>query len=62
MTKAKFKEIKEIRKCAACSKPDSETLLLTIILQPVIMERQELCPPCLRIAIDDSKKKGKAEQ
>ena len=29
---------------------------------PVIMEKQDLCPPCLAIAIDDSKKKGKATQ
>jgi len=49
----------EQRKCSSCDKPDSETVLLTIILPPVIMERQEFCPPCLRIAIDDSKKKGK---
>jgi len=52
----------EERKCFACSKPDSETVLLTIILPPTIMERQELCPPCLAIAIDDGKKKGKAVQ
>jgi hypothetical protein len=52
----------EGRQCATCGKPDGETLLLEIILPPTIMERQELCPPCLRIAIDDSKKKGKAAQ
>jgi hypothetical protein len=52
----------EQRQCYTCGKPDSETLLLEIILPPTIMERQELCPPCLRIAIDDSKKKGKAAQ
>ena len=54
----------EERKCFACSKPDTETVLLTIILPPTIMERQELCPPCLAIAIDDSKtkNKGKAAQ
>lgn len=49
----------EQRKCSSCDKLDSETLLLEIILPPTIMERQELCPPCLKIAIDDSKKKGK---
>jgi hypothetical protein len=62
MTKAKAKEIKEIRKCAVCSTPDSEALLLTIILPPTIRERQELCPPCLKQAIDDSKKLGKGAQ
>jgi hypothetical protein len=55
-------EAKEQRKCSSCDKPDSETVLLTIILPPVIMEKQDLCPPCLRIAIDDSTKKGKADQ
>jgi hypothetical protein len=50
------------RQCATCGKPDSETLLLEIILPPTIMERQELCPPCLKAAIDDSKKLGKATQ
>lgn len=49
----------EERKCYSCDKPDSETVLLTIILPPVIMERQDLCPPCMAIAIDDSKKRGK---
>jgi hypothetical protein len=52
----------EERQCHSCGKPDSETVLLEIILPPTIMERQELCPPCLRIAIDDSKKKGKGAQ
>jgi hypothetical protein len=51
-----------IRQCSAWAKPDTETALLTIILPPTIMERQDLCPPCLATAIDDSKKKGKAEQ
>jgi hypothetical protein len=55
-------EAKEQRRCSSCDKPDSETVLLTIILPPVIMERQDLCPPCLRIAIDDSTKKGRAAQ
>jgi hypothetical protein len=55
-------EAKEQRRCSSCDKLDSETILLTIILPPVIMERQDLCPPCLRIAIDDSTKKGKAAQ
>jgi hypothetical protein len=50
---------KEQRKCFSCDKPESETLLLEIILPPTIMERQELCPPCLKIAIDDSKKNGR---
>jgi hypothetical protein len=52
----------EWRRCYSCDEPDSETVLLTIILPPVIMERQDLCPPCLRIAIDDSNKRGKAAQ
>jgi hypothetical protein len=56
-------EVKE-RRCYSCDKPDSETVLLTIILPPAIMERHDLCPPCLVVAIDDSKKKekGKATQ
>jgi hypothetical protein len=44
----------EQRRCSSCDKPDSETVLLTIILPPVINERQGLCPPCLKIEIDDS--------
>jgi hypothetical protein len=55
-------EAKGQRRCSSCDKPNSETVLLTIILPPVINERQDLCPPCLRIAIDDSAKKGKAAQ
>jgi hypothetical protein len=51
---------KEQRKCFSCDKPDSETLLLEIILPPTIMERQELCPRCLKITIDNSKERGKA--
>jgi hypothetical protein len=47
----------EERQCHSCGKLDSETVLLEIILPPTIME-----PPCLRIAIDDSTKKGKAAQ
>jgi hypothetical protein len=50
----------ESRKCYSCNRPDSETVLLTIILPPIIMERQDLCPPCLAVAIDDSRKIGKA--
>jgi hypothetical protein len=52
----------ENRCCFNCGKPDSETLLLEIILPPTIMERQELCPPCLKQFIDDSKKLGKGAQ
>jgi hypothetical protein len=52
----------ESRRCYSCDKTDSETVLLTIILPPVIMERQDLCPPCLAIAIDDSRKRSKATQ
>lgn len=52
----------EVRKCYSCDKPDNETILLTIILPPVIMEKQDLCPPCLAIVIDNSKKKGKGAQ
>jgi hypothetical protein len=55
-------EAKEQQRCSSCDKPNSETVLLTIILPPVINERQDLCPPCLRIATDDSAKKGKAAQ
>ena len=62
MTKAKGKDIEEIRKCAICSAPANETVLLTIILPPTIRERQDLCPPCLKTVIDDgrNKEKGKA--
>ena len=49
----------EVRKCYSCDKPDAETVLLTIVLPPVIMEKQDLCPPCLKTAIDDYKKLGK---
>lgn len=52
----------DIRQCAGCDKPDTEAILLAIILPPTIMKRQELCPECLKIAIDDSKKLGKAAQ
>jgi hypothetical protein len=52
----------ELRRCASCDKPDTEAILLAIILPPTIMERQELCPDCLKTAIDDSKEKGKAAQ
>jgi hypothetical protein len=55
-------EAKEQRRCSSCDKPNNETVLLTIILPPVIMEKQNLFPPCLRNAIDDSAKKGKASQ
>jgi hypothetical protein len=48
------------RRCSSCDKPDTETGLLSIILPPVIMERQDLCGPCLKTAIDDSKKLGKS--
>ena len=50
------------RKCSSCDRPDTETGLLSIILPPVNMERQDFCPRCLRQAIDDSKKLGKAAQ
>jgi hypothetical protein len=41
------------RKCCSCDKPDSE-ILFTIILPPVIMEKQDLSRPCLAVAIDNS--------
>lgn len=50
------------RKCYSCDKPNSETILFTIILPPVILEKQDLCPPCLADVIDNSKKKGKMIQ
>ncbi|HEU4446801.1 MAG TPA: hypothetical protein VFR94_19165 [Nitrososphaeraceae archaeon] len=58
MIPPKTKAEVQSRRCCSCDKPDSETALLTIVLPPVIMERQDLCP-CLAVAIDDSKKKGK---
>jgi hypothetical protein len=53
---------KGIRRCYNCDKPDTEAILFDIILPPTIMERQELCHECLKQAIDDSKKSGKAAQ
>jgi hypothetical protein len=53
--------IEEIeRKCSGCEKSGNGVTLFNIILPPLIKERTDLCKPCLVIAIDASKKKGKA--
>ena len=59
--KTKAAEVQE-RKCYSCNKPDSETVLFTIILPPIIQEKQDLCSPCLAVAINHSKEKGKMIQ
>jgi hypothetical protein len=48
----------EQRRGYSCDKPSTETILLTIILPPTIMDKQDLCLPCLAIAIDNSKKRS----
>jgi hypothetical protein len=50
------------RKCYSYDKPHGDTVLLTIILPPVIMEKQDLCAPCLAVATVNSMKKGKMTQ
>jgi hypothetical protein len=60
MTKAKAKDIAEVR-CFSCQKPDSEVTLLEISL-PKYIERNTYCPDCIAVLIDDSKKKGKASE
>lgn len=47
------------RRCYSYDRPNSETALLTIILPPVIVEKQDPCPPCLAVAINNSKKKDR---
>jgi hypothetical protein len=48
------------KECSACGKSETQTILFRIVLPPTIRTPTELCEPCLKIAIDDSKKKGKA--
>jgi hypothetical protein len=35
----------EQRRCYSYDKPSTETILLTIVLPPTIIEKQDLCPP-----------------
>jgi hypothetical protein len=48
----------EQRRCYSYDKPSTETILLTIILPPTIMDKKDLCLPCLAIAIDISNKRS----
>jgi hypothetical protein len=50
------------RNCSSCGISETQTALFRILLPPTIRSPTELCEPCLKIAIDDSKKKGKAAQ
>jgi hypothetical protein len=50
------------RFCSGCGKSETDVILFKIVLPPTIRNPTELCEPCLKIAIDDSKKKGKAAQ
>lgn len=51
----------EVRRCYQCDKPNTEVAILTISLPPTII-KQDLCHDCLKQAIDNSKKLGKAAQ
>jgi hypothetical protein len=48
--------------CSSCGISETERALFRILLPPMIIIPTELCEPCLKVAIDDSKKKGKAAQ
>jgi hypothetical protein len=50
------------RNCSSCGKSETQAILFRIVLPPTIRTPTELCEPCLKTAIDDSKKKGKASQ
>jgi hypothetical protein len=50
------------RNCSACDISETQAILFRIILPPTIRTPTELCGPCLKIAIDDSKKSGKTSQ
>ena len=45
-----------------CERSEIDVALLTIIIPPIIMEKQDLCHDCLALAIDSSRKSGKAAQ
>ena len=49
------------RECAGCGKPETDIILFDIIIPPLITERTFLCEPCLKVAIDASKKKKQKE-
>jgi hypothetical protein len=48
------------KECSSCDKSETQATLFNILLPPLINKRTNLCSPCLKVAIDDSKKKGKA--
>jgi hypothetical protein len=48
------------KECSSCGISETQAILFRIILPPTIRDPTELCEPCLKIAIDDSKKSGKA--
>jgi hypothetical protein len=50
------------KECSSCGKSETQAILFKIILPPTIRTPTELCEPCLKVAIDDSMKKGKASQ
>jgi hypothetical protein len=50
------------RNCSSCGRSETDVTLFNILLPPLIKERTDLCSPCLKTAIDDSKKSGKASQ
>jgi hypothetical protein len=50
------------RNCSSCGVSETQSTMFRIILPPVIRTPTDLCAPCLKVAIDDSKKKGKAAQ
>jgi hypothetical protein len=48
------------KECSSCGKSETQAILFRIVLPPTIRTPTELCDKCLKIAIDDSKKSGKA--
>lgn len=56
------KENKDIQYCSNCSRSSIDVALLTVILPPIIMEKQDLCHDCLSLAIDSSRNLGKTNQ
>lgn len=58
----KNKEDKDLQYCSNCNRSSLDVTLLTIILPPIIMEKQDLCHDCLSLTIDNSRKLGKAEK
>jgi hypothetical protein len=50
------------RHCEQCGIKETQTSLFRILLPPTIRSPTELCELCLKVAVDDSKRKGKAAQ